>query len=206
MAARPPRCSRSSACSRRRRRCSPKRARRSQPPSRRSRWPARRSAWTHSTYYRARWVRSSGGNISPSMSRWRPRSWPSLKRLTNALEDALARAARARRQPRSRLPRPGARRARVDQGRRASRRDRPRDCARRRRCTSSTGASQPWPYTYPDYAGADAIAFFTQRARTVPRRARVEGPHGWDGRRRWRRSARRRPSDGRVRASRSDAG
>jgi hypothetical protein len=48
------------------------------------------------------------------------------------------------------------------------------------------GHYHPWPYTYPDYAGDDARAFFRDvRARW--RTEHVLKAHTWDGRARWRR-------------------
>lgn len=48
------------------------------------------------------------------------------------------------------------------------------------------GRFQPWSYTYPDYAGDDALEFFT-RVRARWRAERVLKDHTWDGRARWRR-------------------
>jgi hypothetical protein len=48
------------------------------------------------------------------------------------------------------------------------------------------GRFQPWPYTYPDYAGDDALDFFT-RAREQWRGARELKARTWDGRPTWRR-------------------
>lgn len=47
------------------------------------------------------------------------------------------------------------------------------------------GGFQPWPYTYPDYAGVDARDFFT-RVRARFRAERVLKGGTWDGRPRWR--------------------
>lgn len=47
------------------------------------------------------------------------------------------------------------------------------------------GSFRPWPYTYPDYAGADACDFFT-RVRARFRAERVLKAGTWDGRPRWR--------------------
>lgn len=47
------------------------------------------------------------------------------------------------------------------------------------------GSFQAWPYTYPDYAGADARDFFT-RVRARFRTERVLKGATWDGRPRWR--------------------
>jgi Domain of unknown function (DUF4416) len=42
------------------------------------------------------------------------------------------------------------------------------------------GRFAAWPYTYPDYAGDDALDFFTSVRERWRARARVEGPHpGW---------------------------
>ena len=50
------------------------------------------------------------------------------------------------------------------------------------------GCFEPWPYTYPDYAGADAIAFFNG-VRERWRAERVLKAQTWDGRARWRRGS-----------------
>jgi hypothetical protein len=50
------------------------------------------------------------------------------------------------------------------------------------------GRFRPWPYTYPDYAGDDALEFFTH-ARERWRAQRVLKAHTWDGRARWRRGS-----------------
>src|SRR5262245_59049419 len=50
------------------------------------------------------------------------------------------------------------------------------------------GRFEPWPYTYPDYAGEQAREFFT-RARESWRAARVLKAPSWDGRARWRRGS-----------------
>ncbi len=48
------------------------------------------------------------------------------------------------------------------------------------------GRFAPWPYTYSDYAGADACAFFT-RVRARFRTERVLKASSWDGTPAWRR-------------------
>jgi hypothetical protein len=50
----------------------------------------------------------------------------------------------------------------------------------------SQGRFAPWPFTYPDYAEAGALEFFT-RARACFRAGRELKAATWDGRRRWRR-------------------
>ena len=52
------------------------------------------------------------------------------------------------------------------------------------------GRFQPWPYTYPDYAGDDALDFFTA-ARAQWRNARELKARTWNGRPTWRPRAQR---------------
>ena len=48
------------------------------------------------------------------------------------------------------------------------------------------GRFQPWPFTYPDYAGADALDFFTRARERFRLQRMLKGPT-WDGNPRWRR-------------------
>jgi len=159
--------------------------------------------WTHSTYYR--------DEMGPEL--WRqylafavwmgPEELADLKRVTNGLEDDW-------RGPRGRA-------VNIDPGYLdlvrvvlASTKDAAHRVAIARGLYAEAtlhfvgGRFAPWPYTYPDYAGAEAIEFFTQ-VREHFRAERMLKAPDWDGRRRWRRSSEPAGPDA-SRGGRSNAG
>jgi hypothetical protein len=121
--------------------------------------------WTHSAYYEPEMGAPLWRQYLALATRIAPHELAGLKRLTNALEDRWRTAGR-----RSVNLDPGY----VDLLRvvLASTKDAAHrvaiapDLYAEATLYFARGEFQPWPYTYPDYAGADARAFFTRvRAR-----------------------------------------
>jgi hypothetical protein len=159
--------------------------------------------WAYSTYYRDEMGAELWRQYLAFAVWMEPEELADLKRLTNALEDDW-------RGPRGRA-------VNIDPGYLdlvrvvlASTKDAAHRVAIDRGLYAEAalhfvgGRFEPWPYTYPDYADAAAIEFFTQ-VRDRFRAERVLKAHTWDGRRRWRCSPRLRDADASP-GGRSNAG